>query len=120
MISVDGISSLITRDLVSKMRRQQITLRRLQNSLQGISSDSTEEELLQACKDFESYFVEEILKDVKENLTDDEEEDSSISTLTDFHMDSVIELMADELVDEVGKSFTQQLYEQMKRNYNIE
>ena len=76
--------------------------------------------MLQACKDFESYFVEEILKEVKENLTDDEEEDSSISTLTDFHMDSVIELMADELVDEVGMSFTQQLYEQMKRNYNIE
>ena len=76
--------------------------------------------MLQVCKDFESYFVEEILKEVKENLTEDEEEDSSISTLTDFHMDSVIELMADELVDEVGMSFTQQLYEQMKRNYNIE
>ena len=117
MISVDGISSLID---TGKNAAAANNVASLQNSLQGISSDSTEEELLQACKDFESYFVEEILKEVKENLTDDEEEDSSISTLTDFHMDSVIELMADELVDEVGMSFTQQLYEQMKRNYNIE
>lgn len=118
MISVDGISSLID---TGKNAAAANDATSLQNSLQGISSDSTEEELLQACKDFESYFVEEILKEVKENLTDDdEEEDSSISTLTDFHMDSVIELMADELVDEVGMNFTQQLYEQMKRNYNIE
>lgn len=118
MISVDGISSLID---TGKNAAAANNAASLQNSLQGISSDSTEEELLQACKDFESYFVEEILKEVKENLTDDdEEEDSSISTLTDFHMDSVIELMADELVDEVGMNFTQQLYEQMKRNYNIE
>ena len=28
--------------------------------------------------------------------------------------------MLDEVVDEVGESFTQQLYEQMKRNYNID
>ena len=118
MISVDGISSLID---TGKNAAAANDATSLQNSLQGISSDSTEEELLQACKDFESYFVEEIIKEVKENLTDDEEEeDSSISTLTDFHMDSVIELMADELVDEVGMNFTQQLYEQMKRNYNIE
>ena len=51
---------------------------------------------------------------------EEEEEDSSIKTLTDFHMDSTIELVADEVVDQVGGSFTQQLFEQMKRNYGIE
>lgn len=93
----------------------------LQSSLGNISSKTTDEELQQVCKDFTSYFVEEILKEVKENLTPKEEdEDSSLSTLTDFHMDSTIEVLADEVVDEVGGSFTQQLYEQMKRNYNID
>ena len=53
-------------------------------------------------------------------IEEDKEEDSSLSTLTDYHMDGVIELVADELVDEVGTNFTQQLFEQMKRNYNIE
>ena len=41
-------------------------------------------------------------------------------TLKDYYMDNVIELVADQVVDEVGTNFTQQLYEQMKRNYNIE
>lgn len=94
----------------------------LQNSLKGVSSDMSEDELLKVCKDFESYFVEEVLKEVKENMKAEEEEnkDQSLSTLTDFYMDSTVELIADEMVDQVGTSFTQQLYEQMKRNYGIE
>ena len=35
-------------------------------------------------------------------------------------MDNAIELVADEIVDQVGENYTQQLYEAMKRNYNIE
>ena len=64
---------------------------------------------------------EEVLKEIKESLTsEDDEEDSSTSTLKDYYMDNVIELVADQVVDEVGTNFTQQLYEQMKRNYNID
>ena len=93
----------------------------LKTSANGLSSESTEEELMTVCKDFASYFGEEVLKEVKENMTlnEDEEEDSSIGTLKDFHMDSAIELIADEIVDQSGSSFTQQLFEQMKRNYGI-
>ena len=94
----------------------------LQNNLKVISSETSEEELMQICKDFESYFVEEILKEVRENMKtdEDEDEDSSLSTMTDFYMDTTIETLADQLVDELGESYTQQLYEQMKRNYGIE
>jgi flagellar protein FlgJ len=35
-------------------------------------------------------------------------------------MDTAIEQVADTIVDQVGENYTQQLYEQMKRNYNIE
>ena len=93
MISLDAMSSLVD---TSKNAAAANNASSLQSSLSNISSDSSEEELLQVCKDFESYFVEE------------------------YHMDSVIELVADEVVDEVGTNFTQQLFEQMKRNYNIE
>lgn len=95
----------------------------LQNSLKGVSSAKSDDELLQVCKDFESYFVEEVLKEVKENMKSGEEEekkDQSLAALTDFHMDGTIELIADQMVDQVGESFTQQLYEQMKRNYGME
>lgn len=118
-ISLDNISSVIDTASASAMTANRASS--LQDSLKGMSSETTEDELLQKCKDFESYFVEQVLKEVKECMLDkDEEEDSSLSTLTDYHMDSTIELMADELVDQMGESFTQQLYEQMKRNYNID
>ena len=118
MISMDSISSLID---TSKNTAAANQARSLQRSLNSISSDSSEDELMQVCKDFESYFVEEVLKEIKESLTsEDDEEDSSTSTLKDYYMDNVIELVADQVVDEVGTNFTQQLYEQMKRNYNIE
>ncbi|MBE5890988.1 MAG: hypothetical protein E7282_08485 [Lachnospiraceae bacterium] len=94
----------------------------LNSTVNSLSSDSSEEELLGAIKDFESYFMEKILKDVKETFTswgDDEDEDSTMSQMTDMYMDSVYEKLADQMLDEVGDTFTQQLYEQMKRNYNI-
>lgn len=119
--SIDGISSLVSNAQNSAAAGSASALK---NSISGVSSDSSEEELLSVCKDFESYFVEEVLKEVKENLISDDDEDkdkdSSLSTLTDFHMDSTIELLADEIVDQVGENYTQQLYEQMKRNYGIE
>ena len=40
--------------------------------------------------------------------------------MTDYAMDFAVEKIADELIDQVGGNFTQSLYEQMKRNYNID
>ena len=116
--SIDGISSLVNNTATTAAINNANSLKA---SADSVSSASTEEDLLEVCKDFTSYFVEEVLKEVKENLTsEDENQDSSLQTLTDYHMDSAIELVADEITDQVGDTFTQQLYEQMKRNYNIE
>lgn len=50
---------------------------------------------MQVCKDFESYFVEEVIKEVKKNLLpDDEEKDASLSTMTDYTMDFAVEKIA--------------------------
>lgn len=86
-------------------------------SISGINENSSEEEMKQAIKDFESYFVEQVLKNVKKSVMGDEE--SSNDQLTSFYMDSVTEKMADQIVDSVGNRMTQTLYEQMCRNYNI-
>ena len=91
----------------------------LKNSVSGLSSESTEEELMEVLKDFESYFLEQMIKKMKDTFTDDEEESSVASQYTDTFMDFAIEEVADQLLDEVGGSMTKQLFEQMKRNYNI-
>lgn len=116
--AIDGISGFVNQTTQSAATNHTNSLK---NSAAGLSSESTEEELMQVCKDFTSYFVEEVLREVKENMTsEDDEEDSSLKTLTDFHMDGTIELIADQITEQVGESFTQQLFEQMKRNYNID
>lgn len=93
---------------------------KIKNSAKNLSKDTDDDELMQVCKDFESYFIEEVIKEIKNNMTDEEEEDSSLATLTDFHMDSVIEDISDKVLEQSGMNFAQQLYEQMKRNYEIE
>ena len=100
--AIDGISGLINN---TAQQTALDNVNSLKNSAGSLSSESTEEELME----------------VKENMTsEDEEEDSSLKSLTDFHMDGTIELIADQITEQVGGSFTQQLFEQMKRNYNIE
>ena len=115
MISIDGISTLANTNATTNYEAN-----KLKNSVNNVSSETTEDELLQVCKDFESYFIEQVIKQVKESLSLNEEENSSLATLTDYNMDFAIEAISDQVLDEVGSNFTQQLYEQMKRNYGIE
>ena len=111
------ISSISTNYTVANANKSAEQSNSLQSSLKNISSDSSEEQLKGVIKDFESYFVEEVIKEVKKNLLpDDEEKDASLSTMTDYTMDFAVEKIADELIDQVGGNFTQSLYEQMKRN----
>ena len=115
------ISSISTNYTVANANKSAEQSNSLQSSLKNISSDSSEEQLKGVIKDFESYFVEEVIKEVKKNLLpDDEDKDASLSTMTDYTMDFAVEKIADELIDQVGGNFTQSLYEQMKRNYNID
>jgi flagellar protein FlgJ len=86
------------------------------SSVSSIDENSSEEEMKAAIKDFESYFVEQILKEVKESLEDD---DDSSDQMTDYYMGQVGEELADKIVDQAGSRITQTLYEQMCRNYSI-
>ena len=58
--------------------------------------------------------------EMKDSMTlKSDDEDSSMSQYKDMFMDTVIEQMSDTIVEKSGENITQQLYEQMKRNYNI-
>lgn len=116
-MDITGISSLMNQTTTNNAQASKADS--LQNSATGLSSSSTEEELMDVLKDFESYFFEQIIKEMKETFTNDEEESSVASQYTDTFMDYAIEEVADILVEEVGGNMTQQLFEQMKRNYNI-
>ena len=120
-MDVSGITSMLNQTGATNATANANTAKTdsLTNSVNGLSSNSTDEELMEVLKDFESYFIEQMIKQMKETCTDEDEESSIASQYTDTFMDYAIEDVADMLLEEVGGSMTQQLFEQMKRNYNI-
>ena len=120
-MDVSGITSMLNQTGMTNATTGANTAKTdgLKNSVAGLSSNSTDEELMEVLKDFESYFIEQMIKQMKETFTDEDEESSMASQYTDTFMDYAIEDVADMLLEEVGGNMTQQLFEQMKRNYNI-
>lgn len=116
-IAIGDINSMLNQGATTNTTQKTDSLK---NSVSGLSSSSTEEELKEVLRDFESYFLEEIIKKMKETFSHEEEDESStMSQYSDMFMDTAIEEIADIMLDEIGGGMTQQLYEQMKRNYNI-
>lgn len=114
-IGIDSISAVL--DQTSSYAANSKT-NSLQSTLDGDLSTATDEELLDVCKEFEAYFVEQVMKEVEKTIPDDDEdEDSSMSQLTDYYKDQMIQTLAEEVCDKQDLGLAQQMYEQMKRNY---
>lgn len=88
-------------------------------SLGGISATSSKEEVTEAVKGFETYLMEQVLKEVKESFVPKDDEDSSMSMYKDYFMDTAYTKVAEQLVDEVGGNITEDFVEQIMRNYGI-
>ena len=89
------ISSISTNYTVANADKSAEQSNSLQSSLKNISSDSSEEQLKGVIKDFESYFVEQVIKQMKDTFTSDDDEDSTMSQYKDLYMDQAIETVAD-------------------------
>ena len=100
-------------------------------------SQASDDELMSVCKDFESYFVEQVLKSMEKMAkidSDDEDsnlfssmagiggtEDTSLNTLGSYFGDEMVSSYAKLMTDSnhgKGLGIAQTLYEQMKRNYS--
>ena len=80
----------------------------------------SDEELMEVCKEFEAYFLEQVFKEM-EKTTDifNDENSGSTTQLVDYFKDSTIAELAGESTDQNSLGLAQMLYEQMKRNYEI-
>lgn len=80
-------------------------------------SKATEEELLEACKEFEAYFVEQLFKAMRATVP--ESESSTSASALDMFEDNLYQEYAKQAADNGQLGLAQQLFEQMKRNYNL-
>lgn len=82
-------------------------------------SNASDEEMMSACKQFEEYFVEMVLKEVFKTVDMVGMSDSSsgaMSTSKEWMQDSMVQQFASKITEDSKLGLAQQLYESMKRN----
>ena len=94
----------------------------VEKAASGISKNSSKEELTNAAKTFESYFVEQVIKEVKktnDELKGDDDTDAYAQQVSDMYMDTTIQTLASDIVDEYGDRFTEDMVKNMQAQYGI-
>lgn len=93
----------------------------LQDSLENKDySTASSDELLEVCKDFEAYMVEQVMKQMQKMIPKSEEKSNSY---LEYFGDTMVQEMASIACESNGGEelgIAQMLYEQMKRNYGME
>lgn len=88
---------------------------KLENNLQNINSDTESEELLEACKDFEQYFVEQVMKEFTKSL-----DEFNNNTYMQYFGDNLISEYAETVTESGNLGMAEMLYESIKsKGYNI-
>ncbi len=95
---------------------------RLQDKLNGADySKATDKELMDACKQFEAYFVEQMFKEMVKTIPNESAGSGAMNSMLDFYKDEMIQDIAEETTNQNGGlGLAQMLYEQMRRNYGLD
>ena len=118
--NVSGINASAISEYAMQESKNASTIA-LQKKLENTSAKSTDDELWQACKGFEAYFMEQIFKEMQKSVDalKPESQDKSTSTLVDYFKNQALQEVCADSVDTQSNGFAQMLYENLKRNYDI-
>lgn len=114
-LTIDNISALYNTNNVSE------NTNKLEKTLKSDLNSATEDELMEVCKDFESYFTEQMFKAMQKMVPESDDDTSSYTKqMKDYYTDMMVQSMAETSAEGEGLGIAQILYEQMKRNYGLE
>ncbi len=117
-MDIGGVSSAYT----NYLQNQNTSASKLKNSVEGKDySQASDEELMDVCKQFESYFLEQVFKEMQKTVEcfKDDKGDKPNSNLVNYFNDEFIQNLAASSTELQGMGLAQTMYEQMKRNYDI-
>ena len=108
-----GSDYMYTKSLASKA--SEATADKLSGKLSGLNvSEASDEELMAACKSFEEYLVEQVIKSTKETMVPkDEDEDNAYMKLFG---DTMYQEYAKIVSENSNLGIAKMLYESMKRD----
>ncbi len=117
MVDMSSVTSMYS-DVYANASRQ--SAEKLQNQLKSDYSQATEDELMDVCKQFEAYFLEQMFKEMVKTIPTSEESSGSTSSMMDYYKDMMIQNVASTATEQSGLGLAQMLYEQMRRNYGMD
>ena len=95
----------------------------LANSLSNKAEHAkTDDELMSVCKQFESYLLVQVFKNMDKTVirNGDESKDSSTENLVDYFKGQALQELSAQSTEKQGLGIAQQLYEQLRRNYGLD
>ena len=124
-MSLDGLYSQYSEMYTSSAAKDSAKADKLKDTLSKTDyAKSTDDELMAVCKEFESYFTEQVFKSLERMVPEnDEESSSSVSSYTDYFGEMLTQEYAKNATESnngKGLGIAQMLYEQMKRNYGLD
>jgi len=102
-------------DTYSQMASEKTSL---DSTLKSDYSGATDEELMDVCKQFEAYFLEQVFKEMSKTVSLSGE-DSSNDTMVEYFKEQTIQQIAADSTESNSLGLAQTLYEQMRRNYGV-
>ena len=87
---------------------------------QNVQSQKLQQSVDADYSKFEAYFLEQIFKGMEKTIPKNESGDKSTENLLDYFKENTIQELAEQSTETNSLGLAQMLYEQMKRNYNIE
>ena len=116
-MDIGGLNSNYTDYLTSGVKNSQADA--LRDQLKTDYSKATDEELMNACKQFEAYFLEQVFKGMQKTVPEYQFSSSATSSLVDYYKDNMIQELAKQSTETNSIGLAQTMYEQMKRNYSM-
>lgn len=77
--------------------------------------DSTDEELMDVCKSFESYFVQKVFEEMKKTVHSSDDENDYMQYLGNIYTEGI----AEQVSESGDLGIAQMLYESMKKNSGL-
>lgn len=114
-MDISSISSLYN-DIYTSSAGQSAS--KLESQLETDYSKATDDELMDVCKQFESYFLEQVFKQMWKTVSQSEESGSN-ATMMEYYRDQMFQKLASDSTEQNSLGLAQTLYEQMKRNYDL-
>lgn len=114
-MDIGGISSYFGNQLTEDATNK--TSSKISNLDNSDLQNASDQELMDVCKEFEAYFLEQVFKEMKKTVPEREYTSTATASMMDYMEENLLQEYASEATENSNLGLAQMLYEQMKRNY---